>query len=332
MEKILEVKNLEVSLNNYDSKIKVVRGIDFELKKEETLIIVGESGCGKSMTAKSILQLLPKDKSEISIDSKIIFDNKDLSKLKEKELQQIRGKKISMIFQDPMTYLNPTMNIGEQVAESIIIHNKISKKEALEQAFELLKSVKISNPEIRMKQYPHELSGGMRQRVIIAIALACKPEILIADEPTTALDVTTQADIMELIEELKVELGMSIILITHDLGIALEMGDRIQVMYAGEIVETGTRKDIFENSKHPYTWALLKSVPSLNSKQKELLYAIDGMPPDLSIEFEGCMFASRCKHCMSICKKQKPEIEKYTDTHHIKCWLSHPLANCSGGV
>ena len=279
---ILDVRNLDVYLNTYSGRIHAVRDVSFTLKKGETLVVVGESGCGKSMTARAIMQLLPEKISEVGERSQILFNGTDILKMPEKKKEtELRGKYISMIFQDPTTFLNPTMTVGEQIAESLLLHSKMKKKEAMEQALSLLKMVKITNPEKRIRQYPHELSGGMRQRVMIAMALACEPKILIADEPTTALDVTTQADIMELIRELQEKMGTSVILVTHDLGIAAEVGDRIQVMYAGEIIETGTKSEIFKKAVHPYTWALMKSVPSAQSQTEEKLYSLKGTPPDL---------------------------------------------------
>lgn len=246
--------------------------------------------------------------------------------MSDKELRQLRGESISMIFQDPMTSLNPTMNIGNQIAESLIIHRGMNKKEALEEAVKMLKLVNIPNAEKRVNQYPHEFSGGMRQRAMIAIALACNPKILIADEPTTALDVTIQAQIMDLIKELQNKLGTAVILITHDLGVVASVASKIQVMYAGKIIERGTTDEIFFNAKHPYTWALLQSVPRLDTKHKNELYSIQGTPPDLLKPPVGCPFASRCEYCMQICKEEMPEVTKVSDTHNVLCWLQHPLA------
>jgi len=326
MEEILSVKNLSVSFNTYAGEVKAVRNISFHLNVGETLVVVGESGCGKTVTSKSIVRLLPEDITNINSEAEIIFDNKDILKMNNKELENLRGRDISMIFQDPMTYLNPTMKIGDQIAESLMIHEHMEKKDALDKTVEMLELVKIPNAKKRINQYPHEFSGGMRQRVMIAIALACNPKILIADEPTTALDVTTQADIMELIGDLQEKLNTSVMIITHDLGIAAEVADRIQVMYAGEIIERGTKKEIFENPQHPYTWALLQSVPSLENKNKEKLYSLGGTPPELLAPPKGCAFAARCEYCMKVCKKIKPPVTKISDNQSVSCWLKHSLA------
>jgi len=325
MERILDVKNLKVSYHTYAGEVQSVRGVDFYLNKGETLAVVGESGCGKSVTAKSIMRLI-QTPGEIKQDSEIIFDGKDLAKLSEKELREIRGSEISMIFQDPMTSLNPTMTIGKQIAESLIIHRGMNKHEALAEAAKMLKLVNIPNAEKRVKQYPHEFSGGMRQRAMIAIALACNPKILIADEPTTALDVTIQAQIMDLIGDLQNKLGTAVILITHDLGVVADSAHRIQVMYAGKIIERGTTDEIFYNPQHPYTWALLQSVPRLDTGHKDSLYSIKGTPPDLLKPPVGCPFASRCEYAMPICKEAMPEVTKMTENHEVSCWLKHPSA------
>ena len=257
MEKILEVKDLRVSFHTYAGEVQAVRGISFYLKKGETLAVVGESGCGKTVTSKSLMRLIPEPPGEIKKGSKILFDGKDISIMSEKELRELRGSDISMIFQDPMTSLNPTMTIGKQIAESLIIHRGMSKTEAMNEAIKMLELVNIPDADTSAHQYPHEFSGGMRQRAMIAIALACNPKILIADEPTTALDVTIQAQIMELIADLQEKLGTAVILVTHDLGVVADVADRIQVMYAGQIIEHGTIDEIFKNPQHPYTWALL---------------------------------------------------------------------------
>lgn len=325
-EKILEVKNLKINFNTYAGKVYAVRDVSFYLNKGETLAIVGESGCGKTVTSKGILKLLPKYISEFE-QGEILFNGKEIISLKEKEMNKIRGQDISMIFQDPMTSLNPTMTIGDQIMESLLIHNKASNKKTAEKmAIEMLKMVKIPEPEERMKAYPHEFSGGMRQRAMIAIALACAPKILIADEPTTALDVTIQAQIMTLMKELQSKINTGIILITHDLGVVAGVADRIQVMYAGQIVETGTTDDIFKNPQHPYTLALLKSIPAVNSENKSELYAIKGTPPDLIAPPKGCSFAPRCDCTMKICLEHEPESFTVDGEHLCKCWLQHKLA------
>lgn len=324
MEKILEVKDLEINFNTYAGKVYAVRGVSFELNKGETLAIVGESGSGKTVTSKGILKLLPKYIAEIPRGS-VKFEGRELIKLKEKEMNKIRGKDISMIFQDPMTSLNPTMKIGDQIMESLIVHQNLSKKEAHEKAVRMLELVNIPEASKRMNSYAHEFSGGMRQRAMIAIALACAPKILIADEPTTALDVTIQAQIMQLMKKLQKEMDTGIILITHDLGVVAGVADRIQVMYAGEIVETGTTEEIFKNPHHPYTKALMKSIPSIDSPCKSKLYAIKGTPPDLISPPKGCGFAYRCDHTMKICMTHHPKDFEISKGHLCKCWLEHDI-------
>lgn len=326
MDRILEVKNLRVSYHTYAGEVQSVRGVDFYLDKGETLAIVGESGCGKTVTAKSLMRLIQTPPGEIKKDSVINFDGKDVLAMKEEELRQLRGADISMIFQDPMTSLNPTMKVGNQIAESLIIHRGMSKKEAFNEAVKMLNLVNIPNAEKRANQYPHEFSGGMRQRAMIAIALACNPKVLIADEPTTALDVTIQAQIIDLIKDLQEKLGTSVIMITHDLGVVADIAHRIQVMYAGKIIERGNTDEIFYDPQHPYTWALLKSVPRLDTKHKNSLYSIHGTPPDLLKPPVGCPFASRCIYCMPICKEAMPEVTKISESHQVSCWLKHPLA------
>ena len=325
-DKILEVKDLSVSFNTYAGEVKAVRGVSFELNRGETLAFVGESGCGKTVTAKSILRLLKPPFAVIKEGSKITCDGKDVLSLNKKELCEFRGDEVSMIFQDPMTSLNPTMTVGKQIMESLRIHRHLDKKQAREEAIKMLKMVNIPSPEKRIDSYPHEMSGGMRQRVMIAMALACSPKILIADEPTTALDVTIQAQIMDLMRELKEKMNTAIILVTHDLGVVANFADRIQVMYAGQVVERGTAREIFYDSKHPYTWALLSSVPKLAKESKQELYALKGTPPDLILPLNHCPFASRCEYCMPICREKNPAEEKLSATHGCACWLLHPNA------
>ena len=324
MEKILEVKDLNISFHTFAGEVQAIRGVDFDLYKGETLAIVGESGSGKSVTTKSIMRLLPPSNSEIK-QGEILFQGKDLAKLSERQMQKIRGKDISMIFQDPMTSLNPTMKIGKQIMEPIIKHHKMSKREAKERAIDLLKLVGIPMPEARFNQYPHQFSGGMRQRVVIAIALACNPKVLIADEPTTALDVTIQAQILELMKDLQKKIDTSIIFITHDLGVVANVADRVAVMYGGRIVEIGTVDEIFYNPQHPYTWGLISSMPDLDTEDSEL-YAIPGTPPNLLNPPKGDVFALRNEYAMQIDLEEQPPMFKVSDTHYAATWLLHPDA------
>ena len=323
---ILKVKNLRVSFNTYAGEVRAVRGVDFELKPGETLAFVGESGCGKTVTAKAIMRLLKESVAVIKEESSILYNDEEVLKMDKKRLQEYRGNEVSMIFQDPMSSLNPTMPCGKQVMESLMLHRGMNKEEAKKEALKMFELVRIPDAEKRLKSYPHQLSGGMRQRVMIAIALACNPSILIADEPTTALDVTIQAQIMDLLNDLKKELNTAIILVTHDLGVVANFADRIQVMYAGQVVERGTAKEIFYDSKHPYTWSLLSSVPKLAKTNKQELYALKGTPPDLILPLEHCPFADRCQYCMKICRQQMPVETELTDTHKLSCWLMHPSA------
>ena len=325
MSRLLEVENLQVSFHTYAGEVKAVRGITFGVERGETLALVGESGCGKSVTAKALMRLFDRTSGEVMPGSKIMFDGTDVMALNKKQLNAFRGAQIGMIFQDPMTSLDPTMTIGKQVGECLMIHKGISMKEAVKQAVDLLRMVEIPTPEERVKAYPHQLSGGMRQRVVIATALACNPKLLIADEPTTALDVTIQAQVLDLLRDLKERLGTAIILVTHDLGIVADFADRIQVMYAGQIVEEGTKQEIFKECDHPYTWALLSSIPREDSNERRL-YSLKGTPPDLLLEQKGCPFASRCEYCMPICKQQQPQITQKSGTHRVACWLQHPQA------
>ncbi len=320
-ERVLTVENLEVSFHTYAGEVRAVRDVSFHVDKGETLAFVGESGCGKTVTAKAIMRLLKTPPAEIKKTSKIQFLDKDVLALNDRELRMYKGFDVGMIFQDAMTSLNPTMTCGKQIVESIRIHTDKTKEEAKEAALDILRSVEIPNPEKRFSQYPHQLSGGLRQRVMIAIALACDPHLLIADEPTTALDVTIQAQIMNLLKNLQQKSGTAIILVTHDLGVVANFADRIQVMYAGKIVETGTTKEIFNNPQHPYTLALLKSIPRLDTKDKEDLYSLKGTPPDLILPLKGCPFTDRCEHAMKICRGNAPVKTELSETHSTYCWL-----------
>lgn len=319
METVLEMKDLHISFHTFGGEVQAVRGVDLELDKGETLAIVGESGSGKSVTAKSMMGLIATPPGEIK-QGEIHFEGHDLVKMKERQLQNIRGSEISMIFQDPMTSLNPTMTIGKQIAEGLLKHEKLNKAQTRERVIHLLNLVGIPNPEQRVKQYPHQFSGGMRQRVVIAIALACNPKVLLADEPTTALDVTIQAQILDLMKELQKQTGTSIVLITHDLGVVSNMAQKVAVMYGGKIVETGTIDEVFYQPKHPYTWGLLSSMPNLNAANNELM-AIPGTPPDLIDPPKGCPFAPRCPHAMRACLEHMPGFTELSDTQKTACWL-----------
>ncbi|XRG79294.1 ABC transporter ATP-binding protein [Rossellomorea sp. GAMAL-10_SWC] len=322
MSKLLEVKDLCVSFYTHAGEVQAVRGVSFDLKKGETLAIVGESGSGKSVTSKALMGLIPNPPGKIK-SGEILFDGKDLAKLSEKEMQSIRGKEISMIFQDPMTSLNPVLTIGYQITEGLIKHQKMSKTEAKKIALELINLVGIPNAEDRFKQYPHQFSGGMRQRVVIAMALACNPKLLIADEPTTALDVTIQAQILELMKEIQRKTDSAIIFITHDLGVVANVADKVAVMYAGRVVEMGTVDDIFYNPKHPYTWGLLASMPDLDNEQGAELVAIPGTPPDLLNPPKGDAFAPRNPNALKIDYEMEPPMFKVSDTHYAATWLLH---------
>lgn len=323
MDTLLEVNNLHVSFKTYAGKVQAVRGVNLSLKKGETLAIVGESGSGKSVTSKSIMKLLPGNSAVIE-DGEIVFEGKNIVHYSEKQMEKIRGSEIAMIFQDPMTALNPTMTVGKQIMESVITHQKLNKEQALQRAIELLKLVGIPNAEARVKQYPHQFSGGMRQRVVIAIALASNPKVLIADEPTTALDVTIQAQILDLMKDIQEKMNTSIIIITHDLGVVANIADRVAVMYAGKIVETGTVEEVFYNPQHAYTWGLLGSMPDMESKDE--LIAIPGTPPDLINPPQGDAFAERNEFALKIDYLREPPMFKVTDTHYAATWLLHGKA------
>ncbi len=322
MGKLLAVKNLHVQFKTYAGIVEAVRGLNFELETGEVLAIVGESGCGKSVTAQSIMRLIPEPPGKITAGS-IIFKGEEILNQSERKMRSIRGNTISMVFQDPMTSLNPVLNVRTQINESLRQHKTISNQEASRRAVELLNLVGIPAPEARLKQYPHELSGGLRQRVMIAMALACDPQLLIADEPTTALDVTIQAQILELLKTIKEKLQMSLILITHDLGVVAGLADRVMVMYAGQIIETGTVDQVLNHPLHPYTWGLLRSLPRVDMDKKQKLVPIWGQPPDLLQRFESCPFLPRCDYAMQICAQQMPEP---FGPSLVRCWLEHPQA------
>ena len=318
-EKLLEIKDEKLSFFTPAGEVKALNGVSFSMNEGEVLGIVGESGSGKSVTAYSIMGLTAYPGKLIG--GTIYFNGHQIEKMSEKEMRKIRGNEVSIIFQDPMTSLNPVYTIGNQITEVIRLHTGKSKKEAYDRAKELLELVGINEPTKRLKQYPHELSGGMRQRVMLAIALACEPKLLLADEPTTALDVTIQAQILELMQELRQKLGMSIIMITHDLGVVASMCERIAVMYAGHIVEYGTADEIFYEPKHEYTKGLINSIPKLSAQEIERLVPIEGQPVDLLNPPAGCPFAPRCANCMKICLREMPPKTELSDTHYSHCWL-----------
>ena len=318
-EKLLEIKDERLSFFTPAGEVKALNGVSFSMDEGDVLGIVGESGSGKSVTAYSIMGLNAYPGKLIG--GTIRFNGHQIDQMTEEEFRKIRGNEVSIIFQDPMTSLNPVYTIGNQIEEVILLHTDKTKQQARERARELLELVGINEPDKRLKQYPHELSGGMRQRVMIAIALACEPKLLIADEPTTALDVTIQAQILELMQELREKLGMSIIMITHDLGVVASMCEKIAVMYAGHIVEYGTTDEIFYQSSHEYTKGLIKSIPNLNAEEITRLVPIEGQPVDLLNPPAGCPFAPRCGNCMKICLREMPPKTELSDTHYTYCWL-----------
>ena len=321
-EVVLSVKDLRISFRAYGGMVQAVRGVSFDLHRGETLAIVGESGSGKSQSIRAIMGILANN--AVIEEGEILYDGMDLTKVKEDDFHQIRGKRIGLIFQDPLSALNPIMKIGQQITEVLHLHKKMTKEEAKARAIELMKAVGIPHAEQRFEQYPFQFSGGMRQRIVIAIALAGDPEILICDEPTTALDVTVQAKILELINQIKEDRNLSVIFITHDLGVVANMADRVNVMYAGKIVETGTADEIFFQPAHPYTWALLSSMPDLQTKER--LMAIPGTPPNMIYPPKGDAFAARNRYAMKIDFEQEPPYFKLSDTHLAATWLLHPKA------
>ncbi len=320
----LEVKNLSVSFSTFSGRVHAVRGVSFSLHDGETLAIVGESGSGKTVTCRSVMRLLAKN---ASIDSgEILLNGTDLLKLSEREMQSVRGRDVAMVFQDPMTSLDPTMKIGRQIEEAITLHQKIGRREARRKVLELLRLVGIEDPKRRSRQYPHEFSGGQRQRIVIATAIACNPQVLIADEPTTSLDVTMQAQIIDLMKELQKKIDTSVIFITHDLGVVANVADRVAVMYAGKIVEIGLADEIFYDPRHPYTWGLLHAMPTLDTHMSSL-YTIPGSPPTLLEPVpEGDAFAPRNAYALAVDEKYEPPLFKVSDTHYAATWLLDPRA------
>lgn len=321
-ETILSIENLRIHFETFAGEVQAIRGVNLKLQKGETLALVGESGSGKSVTAKSVMKLL--SNNAVVKEGAITFKGENILEKSERDMQSIRGKEIAMVFQDPMTSLDPTMKIGKQITEVIIKHEKASKEEADKRAEELLELVGIPNAKERMKQYPHQFSGGQRQRIVIAIALACNPDVLIADEPTTALDVTIQAQILELLKELQQQFQMAIIFITHDLGVVANVADRVAVMYAGKVVEVGTADEVFYNPQHPYTWGLLRSMPTLHTG--DTLYAIPGSPPDLLDPPVGDAFALRSDVALEIDRVKEPPMFEVSPTHFAATWLLDPRA------
>ena len=324
MNKVLDVQNLHVSFDTYAGEVKAVRGVTFSLSEGEVLAIVGESGCGKSVRAQTIMKLNPMPPARIT-EGSVQLGEHDIVAANEKEMQKIRGKEVSMIFQDPMTCLNPTKPVGKQIVEAIQHHRHLSKAEAKAEAIKYLSLVNIPNPEERAKQYPHEFSGGMRQRAMIAMALSCNPKLLIADEPTTALDVTIQAQILQLLKEMRFKYDLTIVMITHDLGVVANIADRVAVMYAGDIVEIGTADEIYYDPRHPYTWALLSSMPQMGVKGEDL-FNIVGTPPNLFAEIRGDAFAPRNPQALKIDFVKRPPYFEVTPTHKAKTWLLDPRA------
>lgn len=321
---VLSVQDLKTRFFNRDGVVRAVDGVSFDVRKGETLGIVGESGCGKSVTALSIMRLIPPQDGRI-VSGSILFDGTDITTLAEPAMRKLRGNRISMIFQEPMTSLNPVLTVGQQVAESFRIHQNLNKQDARKRAIEMLASVRIADPHQRVDEYPHQLSGGMRQRVMIAMALACKPQVLIADEPTTALDVTIQAQILDLVTDLKSQLGTAVVLITHDLGVVAEAAQRAVVMYAGRKVEEADTATLFANPMHPYTRGLMNSVPSRRvagkrSKVRTRLQEITGLVPSLREEIIGCPFAPRCNFAVERCTHQAPGLEDHGNGHLVSCW------------
>lgn len=322
---LLSIQDLHVGFDTFSGNVQAVRGVSFDVHRGETVAIVGESGCGKSVTAQTILKLIPMPPGIIR-SGRILFEGKDLVQCSEAEMREIRGRDIGMIFQDPMTSLNPTLTVGYQIQEVLIEHAQMTKEQAKARALELLKIVGIPDPESRLNQYPHEFSGGMRQRVMIAMGLACEPKLLIADEPTTALDVTIQAQILELMKEIQLKTQTSIILITHDLGVVAGMADKVVVMYGGQVVEHAPVDEIFQKPSHPYTKALLAAIPKTSTSRETKLQPIEGSPPDLAHPPQGCAFCQRCPFAMKVCKDFSPPLFSVSEKHSSRCFLHHDHA------
>ncbi len=324
-ETILEMKNVSYSFRTYGGIVQAVRDVSFDLRQGEILGLVGESGCGKSVTAQSIMRLNPEPPG-FFCGGQILFKGQDITAMSEKELMKIRGSEIGYIFQDPMTSLNPTMRIGQQIEEVFVTDQSVSRQEAKDRAIDMMKKVGISDAEKRYKQYPHELSGGMKQRIMIAMALVSNPSMIICDEPTTSLDVTIEAQILDLLLQLREEFGTSIIMITHDLGVIARLCDRVVVMYGGKVVERGTVEEIFYDTAHPYTVGLMNSIAGLDTGKDEVLTPIEGTPPDLFSPPVGCPFAPRCEFAMKVCEQYPPHRYQLTDEHSTVCWLQHENA------
>lgn len=320
MAALLQIRNLKTYFYTGDGVVKAVDGVSYDVEQGETLGLVGESGCGKSVSALSIMRLIPNPPGRI-VDGEIIFDGRDLLKISEEEMRHIRGNDIAMVFQEPMTSLNPVLTIGRQLTETLQLHLKMNKKTSLKRAAELLELVGIAEPDTRLSDYPHQFSGGMRQRVMIAMALSCNPKLLLADEPTTAVDVTIQAQLLELIKRLGDEFGTTVIVITHNLGVVARYANKVNVMYAGRIIETGTARDIYGDPRHPYTLGLLRSVPRLDEPRKEKLIPIEGMPPDLSRLPDGCAFRPRCTFAIDKCAQEIPPLLAMEEGHRAACWV-----------
>lgn len=325
-ERLLSVRNLAVSFFTFAGEVQAVRGVTWDLARRETIAIVGESGCGKTVSIQTVMGLLQKPPGRVK-SGEVIFEGRDILGCSPEEMRHIQGNKMTMIFQDPLTYLNPTMRVGDQIAEAYAVHRKVTRHEANVRVLEMMRLVGIPSPERTVRYYPHQLSGGMRQRVMVAMALISEPKVVFADEPTTALDVTIQAQIIALMNSLKSRMDTSIVLVTHDLGVVAGMADRVYIMYAGKIVEHGDVDTIFERPMHPYTWALLRSIPRLDSKAKESLTSIPGTPPDLISPPRGCAFTARCKYALRICERREPGFYKFVEEgHYAACWLHEPAA------